>query len=273
MTLPPNTRSIVVCVSDSKPAKPQSLFKTIATWYCSQWKAIVAEFVAMVFLMSFGCMSGIPLEGFDVLPPLQGPLGFGLTVMMNIQIFGHLSGAYMNPFVAIIACIFGKISIVLTIIYIIIECLGSIVGYAIVMSVSSYDMVENEVCLTLPHARINEYQTLGVEIILSAALSLLNCALWDPQYAARQDSAAIKFGLSIIVLSIAGGHLTGASMNPARTLGPAFWNGRWDAHWVYWVGPMVGGILPAIFYKYVWLKISEIETVENEQSANEVKDK
>ncbi|XP_013190333.2 aquaporin [Amyelois transitella] len=256
MTVSP-TRSIAVHVAENIPSKSPSLLKTIATWCSLQWRAIIAEFVAMIFLIIFGCMSCIPLDGFEVQPPMYAPFGFGLTVMANVQIFGHLSGAYMNPFVAIIAWIFGKISFSVTIAYIIVECLGSIVGYGILITISSYDMVENEICLTLPHPNLNQYQTLGVEVILSAALSLINCALWDPHFSKNQDSAAIKFGLTVVVLSLAGGPLTGASMNPARTLGPALWTGRWDAHWAYWVGPMVGGILPAVFYKYVWLKKKE----------------
>jgi aquaporin related protein len=56
----------------------------------------------------------------------------------------------------------------------------------------------------------------------------------------------------VVALSLAGGTATGASMNPARTFGPAIWNWDWTAHWLYWVAPMSGAFLSATFYRAVF---------------------
>lgn len=230
-------------IFDEKGTKP------ILYWISTQWKGIVAEFFSTMLLLIFGCMSCIPVAGAPD-PALFGPIVFGLTVMFNIQIFGHISGAFMNPFVSVIAVIWGKISFSVGVAYVLAECAGAILGYGILMAVSPTDIAAEGICLTLTH--INVFQALGVEMALSAALSLLNCGVWDPVNSHNSDSVPLKFGFAIVGLSFAGGRFTDASMNPARSLGPAVWTNRWDNHWVYWVGPMVGGILPALFYKHFY---------------------
>ncbi|XP_053603605.1 aquaporin-4-like [Plodia interpunctella] len=257
MTVPPSPRSIIVSVIDSKPTKSKSESKSIVTWCRSQWKAIVAEIIATMLLMLLGCMACIPIDGLEIHPPLYAPIGFGLVILCNVQIFGHISGAYMNPFVSVIGIIYGKISFVTGILYIIAQCVGAIFGYGILISVSPHNMLEKGICVTHPHPNLNDYQAVVIEMFLTAVLSLVICALWDPVNAKMLESVAIKFGFTVAGLSIAGAPLTGSSMNPARSFAPALWNGRWQSHWVYWIGPLVGGILPALFYKYVWMKHPE----------------
>lgn len=69
--------------------------------------------------------------------------------------------------------------------------------------------------------------------------------------------------MTIIGLSLAGGPYTGASMNPARTLGPALWNWNWENNWIYWVAPMSGAFVGSFVYKAIFwreeLKVHEIE--------------
>jgi aquaporin-4 len=58
----------------------------------------------------------------------------------------------------------------------------------------------------------------------------------------------------IFLLHLVGVPLTGASMNPARTLGPAIVSGQWDFHWIYWVGPIVGAVIAGLIMQYVYVK-------------------
>jgi aquaporin rerated protein, invertebrate len=227
---------------------------SIIQWINMQWKAILAEFMSTMILIIIGCMSCIPIEGFTPSPSMYVPLTFGFTIMFNIQIFGHISGAFMNPIVSIIAAIWGKISISVAIAFIIAEVAGATLGYGILMVVAPIDAAAEGICVTAPNSALNDIQALGVEILLTVVLSLLNCAVWDPVNEHKMDSVPLKFGLAIAGLSFAGGPLTGASMNPARTFGPSLWTNSWKSHWVYWAGPIIGGVLPAVLYKYTWLQ-------------------
>ena len=74
----------------------------------------------------------------------------------------------------------------------------------------------------------------------------------DPKGPAHLAPFAI--GLTILVGHLVGVPLTGASMNPARSFGPALAAGEWANHWVYWVGPILGGILAAGLYELVFLR-------------------
>lgn len=245
MTVVPNPQAVVDVIENKiGPEKT-----TAINWCQKQWKAILAEMVATSMLVLFGCMACIPLDGFNPQPPMYGPFGFGLAVLFNIQIFVHISGAHMNPAVTVAALIWRKLSFPLAIAYVIAQCIGAILGYGILIGVSPMNIAGTGVCLTLPHPSNNIYNTLGVEIVLTAALSFLNCGFWHPANHEKTESLAIKFGLAIAGLSLAGGPLTGASMNPARSLGPAVWTGIWTDHWAYWVGPMIGTSVAAVFYK------------------------
>ncbi|CAK1541787.1 unnamed protein product [Leptosia nina] len=226
-------------------------------WKTLKWRAILAEMIATMLLIALGCMTCIPIDGMP--NPLYGPLGFGLIVTFNVQVFGHISGAHMNPAVTWAAVLWGRISLLLGVMYIVAQCFGAIVGYGVLVALSPADFVSRGICATTPLAIYTEYQVIGIEVILTAALVLICCALWDPVNKDLQDSGSIKFGLTVAGLSLAGGPLTGASMNPARSLGPALWTFTWRSHWLYWFGPFLGATLAAIFYKWVWLKVDKVK--------------
>lgn len=255
MTVPP----LPQLVTELKMTREDEAVKqTMGLWWRTSWRGILSEFLSTLMLVLFGCMACIPLEGINT--TIYAPFGFGFVVLFNIQIFGHISGAYMNPAVTLAAVIWGSISVPVGIAYTIVECAGALVGYGILISVSPVNMSAERVCVTAPHEGINDLQAFVVELALTAALIFINCGVWDPVNSKKQDSAPIKFGLTIVGLSLVGGPLTGASMNPARTFAPAVWTGFWTHQWVYWVGPYVGSVIAVLFYKFVFLKKHESES-------------
>ncbi|XP_050667798.1 aquaporin-like [Leptidea sinapis] len=215
--------------------------------------AILAEIVSTMFLVSLGCMCTVPIDGLANATPMYGPLGFGLIVLFNITSFGHLSGAHMNPAVTLAAVIWGQTSIVSGILYFMAQCTGSTIGYGILVALSPTGFTSGAICVTQPSLKYTVYQALGFEVILTAALVFITCAVWDPVNKDSQESNAIKVGLTVAGLSFAGGPMTGAGMNPARSLGPAIWTSSWRAHWVYWAGPFLGSFLAVLIYKFIWL--------------------
>jgi aquaporin-4 len=79
--------------------------------------------------------------------------------------------------------------------------------------------------------------------------------------AVHKKAPAGMYGLAIggviFLLHLVGIPLTGASMNPARTLGPAIASGYWDFHWIYWAGPIIGGIIAGLIMNYIFVKKAE----------------
>lgn len=255
MTIPANPQSLVEIIENKIiPDETMTSLCAVSKLCLSQWKMILAELIATMLLIVFGCMACIPITGYPLQPPLYAPIGFGFVVSFNVQIFGHISGAHMNPAVTLASLIWGSTSFVLSINYIIAQCIGAIIGYGILLAVSPVDLIANGICMTLPNPGHTSIQALVIEIVLTATLSLICCSCWDPVNEHKQESVPLKFGLAIAGLSIAGGPMTGASMNPARTLAPSVWTGIWSAHWIYWTGPFIGSAIATIFYKYIWLK-------------------
>ncbi|XP_050353410.1 aquaporin-like [Nymphalis io] len=229
--------------------------------FSDNWRAVLSELVSTMSLLFFGCMTCIPIDGLPMNPPLYGTIGFGLVVLMNIQTFGHISGAHMNPAVTLAAVMWGKMSLSLGTAYFVAQCAGAVIGYGILIELSPVDM-SSGICATQPHAKHTVYQALAVEILLTVALVLIICAVWDPVNKNKDESNSIKLGLTIAALSIAGGPLTGASMNPVRSLAPALWTNTWNSHWIYWAGPFLGAAVAVLFYKYVWLRVKRVKEPE-----------
>lgn len=247
----PQTSPQVINIVESKISQEKGV---VVKWCSSNWRAILAEVVSTTLLLLVGCMTTIPVDNLPYQNVMYAPLGFGLVVMFNIQIFGHISGAFMNPAVTLAALLWGSISISQAIAYVIAETIGALLGFGILTTLSPISVTEHGVCVSEVHPHLNALQAVGVEIALTSALNFLNCAIWDPVNKEKTDSIPIKFGLTIAGLSLAGGPLTGASMNPVRSLAPALWTGRWDNQWVYWVAPTIGGILPTLIYKFLFLR-------------------
>lgn len=135
------------------------------------------------------------------------------------------------------------------------QVLGALFGFgmlAVSMPWHVYlDKSASGICMTLPLEGMQPGTAFLCEFFLTAVLILVCCGMWDRRSEKMQDSGAVKFGLTIAALSMAGGQLTGASMNPARSFAPAVWQGNMSSQWIYWVSPLLSSVATTLFYKYV----------------------
>ena len=142
------------------------------------------------------------------------------------------------------------------IIYIISECIGASIGYGLLYILSPNELFclgsQNGMCLTLIHESFTVTQGFFIEFFATSFLVAVVCAIWDKR--TPDDGAALKIGLTVFTLSFAFGVQTGASMNPARTFGPALFNSNWENHWVYWVSPLSAGFLTSLGYKILFMQ-------------------
>ncbi|XP_058461218.1 aquaporin AQPAe.a-like isoform X2 [Malaya genurostris] len=218
---------------------------------------LLAELIGTALLVLLGCMGCV--SGLGHLPGhFEAAINFGLVVMIIVQIFGCVSGAHLNPTVTVAAWIYEMVSTKMALGYVVAQILGAFMGFGALKLLTPADVFSSALetgagfCATTPNSRITVAQAVGIEYLVSGVLVLVCCGVWDPRNAKHHDSVALKFGFTIGCLAVAAGPYTGASMNPARSLGPVLWNGDWTAHWVYWVGPLSAAFSIAFLYKAVF---------------------
>ena len=220
-----------------------------------------AEFFGTGILVLLGCMGCV--AGFTstkYIPHEQISLTFGIAVMIGIQCFGHISGGHINPAVTVAAAALGTIPLIQVPIYFVGQFAGAIAGFGVLVAVTPSDYVkvnssELGVCSPAVNSAINQMQGFLVEFVATLVLILACCAIWDKRNSDKHDSVTIRLGLTVAALAMAAGPYTGANMNPARSFGPALWNGDWrNDQWVYWVGPLLAGLLGGLFYRIVFNK-------------------
>ena len=202
-------------------------------------KNLVAEFIGTFALIFIGAGTLAIGEGGLI----EIGLAHGLVVVVFIYAFGHISGTHINPAVTLGLLIAGEIQFVTAIGYWIVQFLGGILG-AVALNV----LLPNpgDLGVTILSENVNVAQGLVIEIILT--FFLVNTIFNTAVSGKAGNFAGLAIGLTLMFCILMGGPLTRASLNPARTLGPAIVSGNYADIWLYFVGPFVGGILAALLY-------------------------
>ena len=228
-------------------------------------RAWLAESISTFALVFFGTIS-ITLAavvfgaGLSVPAIVMISLAHGAAIGLMVYTFGHVSGAHINPAVTIPMMITRKIGIKDGIGYIVFQLIGGIIAAFAHKAFLPKGAQVNFGVQSGPSALLenNVMSGLGVEMILTFFLVTVIFMT-----AVHKKAPAGMYGLAIggiIFLDhLIGVPLTGASMNPARTLGPAIASGFWEFHWIYWVGPIIGGIIAGLIMNYVSVKKAEQE--------------
>jgi MIP family channel proteins len=168
---------------------------------------------------------------------------FGLVIMVMIAALGHVSGAHFNPAVTLAFAVTRHFSWRDVPSYLAGQLLGA-VGGALVLR--AFFGLEAGLGATLPAG--SPPQALGIEALLTAVLMFVIVSVATDTRAVGQ-LAAIAIGGTVALDALWGGPVTGASMNPARSFGPALVAGLWHSHWIYWAGPILGAVTGAGLYQ------------------------
>lgn len=172
-------------------------------------------------------------------------LSFGLAVMVAIYAIGHISGAHINPAVTIAFALTRHFPWKVVPAYIVSQLIGAYAASGTLLLL--FGNVAN-LGATVPSG--SSLQALTLECVLTLLLMFVVLAVATDVRAVGQ-AAAIAIGGYVALAATFAGPIAGSSMNPARSFGPALLSGTWTAHWVYWVGPVVGAILGAVLYSYI----------------------
>jgi aquaporin NIP len=172
-------------------------------------------------------------------------ISFGLVIMVMIYAVGHISGAHFNPAVSLAFALTRHFPWSRVAAYWIAQCAGAILAAAILRG--SLGNVAH-VGATLPSG--SQGQSFLWEVVLSFFLMFVIIAVATDTRAVG-EAAAIAIGATVGLDAMFGGPISGASMNPARSLGPALVSGDLHALWLYLVAPPLGALFGALAYEYV----------------------
>jgi MIP family channel proteins len=175
-------------------------------------------------------------------------LAHGVILSIMISAFGGISGGHFNPAVTFGVIVAKRINVSLGLQYVAAQLVGGVLAGLLL-----YIVFPTQLCSTvhLGTPAVASGISLGTAVLVEAILTF---ALVTAVFGTAIDPRAPKIGgfgigLTVMVDILVGGPLTGASMNPARTFGPGLVAGFWENHWVYWVGPLLGGGLAGFVYE------------------------
>ncbi|XP_063228960.1 aquaporin-like isoform X2 [Bacillus rossius redtenbacheri] len=213
---------------------------------------LLAEFIGTGLLVFLSCMASAIMIIMPQPSHLEKAIATGMSVAIIIQVFGHISEAHLNPAVTAAALVLGRVDMWLALVYVAAECSGAVAGYAMTEALLPASLGGCQLCVTSVREDVTMVQAVLLEAVATYILVLMVSATWDSRNRDKQDSVPLKFGFLVTTVCAVLDSFTGASMNPARSLGPAAFTGCWDDHWVYWVGPMMGSLASSTMYKFVF---------------------
>jgi aquaporin Z len=184
-------------------------------------------------------------------------IAHGLTLAIMVTAIGHISGGHVNPAVTIGLWVTGKVESARAIVYIAAELAGAIAG-AFVLSLVVPEALWKKAMLGTPQvnhaAGMSNMNAVAMEAVLTFFLVFAVYATAVDDKGTAFKLAGFPIGLVLTFDILVGGPLTGAAMNPARSFGPALVSGTWTDWWVYWVGPITGGVLAGLAYWWLFLR-------------------
>ncbi|KAE8290801.1 Aquaporin-1 [Larimichthys crocea] len=204
------------------------------------WRAVAAEFVGMLLFIFIGLSAIIgkdatgSLENIaqeKIAQELKVALAFALAIATLAQSLGHVSGAHLNPAISLGLLVSCQISALRCLCYILAQMLGAVAASAIL--------------------NVSKGQGFIIEFLATLQLVLCVIAVTDKRRSDVTGSAPLAIGLSVGLGHFAAISFTGCGINPARSFGPALIRSELKDHWVYWLGPMCGGIAAALIYDFL----------------------
>jgi aquaporin Z len=201
---------------------------------------LLTEFVGtLVFLFSISVavLSGSPMA----------PLAIGCALMVMVYMGGHVSGAHYNPAVSLAILIRGKLPAGELLPYWIAQILGGLVGCFLASLATGQSLV------LAPGENVGTGAALLVEVVFTFALALVVLNVATAKATSGNSFYGLAIGFTIVVAAFAGGGISGGAFNPAIATGAALnsvlHGGGAGPLWIYWVGPLLGGVLAGGTFK------------------------
>ncbi|KAF7210167.1 aquaporin AQPAe.a isoform X2 [Nothobranchius furzeri] len=217
------------------------------------WSAILAELLGTLLLVS--AVLGTSVPGPDEAPvgPLYPAVALGAVIIALGHCFGEISGAQVNPAVTLSLLATRKLDVLRALVYVSAQCLGACLGtlalYLALPLKTTADHFVNKVPIEL-----NAAQALGIEMLCTFEMVFTIFSVEEQRRRESPEPGNLAIGLAHTAGVLIGARFSGASMNPARSLGPAIITGFWENHWVYWIGPVLGALLAGVSHEFFFAR-------------------
>ncbi|MDO8302385.1 MAG: MIP family channel protein, partial [Sedimentisphaerales bacterium] len=224
----------------------QSSFKEL---HSMNKKALIAEFIgtfALIFIGVGAIAADFATNGKSGLTGIA--LAHGLTIAVMVSATAAISGGHLNPAVTLGLFAAKKIDLKNSIGYIIAQCAGAVAAAFTAGLCIPHDTLR-AVAMGIPARGVGVSEGAAVLTELVLTFFLVFVVLGTAVDKRAPKVGGLFIGLTVTLDILMGGPITGGAMNPARHLGPAVVGGWFKDTWIYWVGPMAGGVLAGLVYK------------------------
>ena len=215
-------------------------------------KKYSAELIGTMILVFMGCGSAVVLGAAVGVGHLAVALAFGLSIVATAYVIGSVSGCHINPAVSFAVLLSKRMNLNDFAGYAIAQTIGAIIGAALLKRIVSFGVID--LTGALGSNGIGDIGISGaiiVEIILTAIFIFTILGVTSDE--SKGNVAGIVIGLTLVVVHIVGIPLTGTSVNPARSIGPALFAGGESLSnvWIFIVAPLIGAAIAVVLYKAI----------------------
>ncbi|GAB0174262.1 MAG: MIP family channel protein [Candidatus Altimarinota bacterium] len=212
-------------------------------------KKYAAEAMGTMVLVLLGCGSAV-LAGMTA-GNLHIALAFGLAVVAMAYTIGHVSGCHINPAVTVGMCVSGRMKWSEGLWYIVAQSAGAIIGAAVLSYIATGAFMSDKLGQNVIQGDFSTLQAFIAEFLATMIFVRVVLASTGDKSGAG-PLAGLVIGLTLAVIHIVFIPVTGTSVNPARSLGPALLAGgdAWSQLWLFWVAPLLGAVVAA--WTYMW---------------------
>jgi aquaporin TIP len=220
------------------------------------WRTTFAELVATLLFVFLGAgavvVSGTLTNGELTATRLVAiALAHGLAIALLAFATANISGGHINPAVTFAALLTKKINVARGLMFMVAQLIGAVVG-ALLLLATIPDAANTNLGAHALGPGVSVGMGLLMEIIVTFALVFVIFATAVDR-GGMGNLAPLAIGLTVLVDHLLAVPITGASMNPARSFGPALVAGQWANHWIYWVAPLLGAAIAGLVYQFAFI--------------------
>ena len=218
-------------------------------------KKYLAEMVGTMVLVLMGCGVAVSLgcEPLLNIPAVVGTaLAFGLSVVAMAYTIGGISGCHINPAITLGVWVSGRMPAKEAGLYILFQIIGAVIGSSLLYLLTSNAGLSGTGANDLQYG-VSEVGGLLAEVIFTCVFVLVVLGATSKTNGATNNLAGLAIGLALVLVHLVCIRYTGTSVNPARSIGPALFEGGTAlTHlWIFIVGPFAGGLLAALIWKVI----------------------